>query len=147
MNLTKAAIVFFLALITLFGCRNANDTKPNGWYYTPDGKEISGKPILTIKDIETVQLDSAFMGSEKGYVYEITGRFYPEASREFAEYTEKNVGKMIGFYFDGEILAAPMINMKIEGERFSIISLPSFKDKEKVMVVLNTIEMGMESKK
>ncbi|MDR1202713.1 MAG: hypothetical protein LBL58_13955 [Tannerellaceae bacterium] len=111
-------ILIFLTIFLLISC---DSNKVAGWYNTIDGKEITGKPVLTMKDVVFATLDSCHMDSTD-IIYELSGKFDENGTKKFAEYTKKNIGNMLAFYYQGKILSAPMINMKIESGNFSINS-------------------------
>ena len=125
--------------LLLCACSNTNTTQTDGWYAMEDGA-VKGQPILTLQDMQSVQLDSASFNQSDTLIYMIMGRFNPSGTRKFADYTEKNIGKMIGFQCDGEVICSPVINMKIDQGNFQITLPPTPYNREKTHHIYQKIK-------
>ena len=110
---------FAAALCILTACTPRN--LPDGWYTTsgegPDAR--IGTPIVTCSDFAALRLDSLPSGEDR-FVYQITGTVKPEKRKRWRAATRKAVGHHIVFLYEGEVLAAPRINMPIDGGTFAI---------------------------
>ena len=63
--------------------------------------------------------------------------FTDEGSRVFAELTEKNVGKKLAIYVDGNILSAPVVQEKISGGNAQITGEFTIKEAQELVRNLN----------
>ncbi len=132
-------LIYAALSVFLLSC---STEKQNGWYLITDTETMAADktPIVTASDFEALRLDSvvqsatsdAFPGQT---VFLITGKVKADKVDAFADATEKHVGKQMGFLYNGEIITAPQINMRIESGHFSITP-PSFMDNRKKMVQL-----------
>lgn len=110
---------FAAALFILTACTPRN--LPDGWYTTSgEGPDAPiGTPIVTCSDFAALRLDSLSSGEDR-FVYQITGSVKPEKRKRWRAATRKAVGHHIVFLYEGEVLAAPCINMPIDGGTFAI---------------------------
>lgn len=128
-----------LTIFLMVGCRHQNTASLNGWYIINDMNQINGDAIFTKHDVDVIWLDSAYIGNTNTIVYEIAGKFKPEAAIRLSEFTEKNIGKKLGFVFNGEIITSPVIEQKNDNGGFSIISIPLFTKKTEVLKIYENI--------
>lgn len=128
-----SAFFFACSIILLSSC----STTPDGWYHMDEkGENITGKPFATPKDFTELQIDS-FTNNGKTQ-YAITGRIKPEKLNQYADETEKAIGKYIGFVHNGKVITKPMVNMRIETGGF-LISLPDINNREEVRKIYNAL--------
>lgn len=94
-------------------------TRENGWYYITDDRpdSISRNPIVTVKDFDALMLESDYLGN-----LIISGRAVPSKHSQWADATEKSIGKRIGFVFNDTVITAPQVNARIESGNFQISS-------------------------
>lgn len=113
-----------LLLLTILsiGFVSCNFNRPNGWYYITDGANdsVSSNPIVTITDFETLILDSSVSIQKGEITYQIIGTMNEQASKKWADATEKSIGKRIGFIYNDEVVCDPYINCRIESGSFAI---------------------------
>lgn len=113
-----------LLFLTIFsiGIISCNSTRPVGWYYIADGvtDSISNKPIVTVSDFETLKLDSSISFPKGEVIYQISGTMNEQASKKWADATEKAIGKRIGFVYHDEVVCDPYVNCRIESGSFAI---------------------------
>jgi len=121
----------FLFILLILGCNNNPQETKGGWYIISENNEILGDAIFTKYDVDVVWIDSSYINNSM--VYEVVGRFNPEATSKLSEFTEHNIGKRFGFVLNGEIITSPVIEQKNEKGGFSIISVPLFTQKSKAL--------------
>ena len=94
--------------------------RENGWYYVlgENQDSLSREPIVTVKEFAEVHLDSDTSG-----VYVITGVVSKHKQQDWADATERAVGKHIAFVFNDSIVSSPQVNQRIESGNFQI-SIP-----------------------
>lgn len=123
-DVTKAVLIG--TLLCLFGttaCRqkpNVIQTEKvleNGWYHIADGQKdsILLPPIVTVKDFVKLRLDTDFYGK-----YSIVAQVSKRKLKDWADATEKAIGKRIGFVFNDSVISDPQVNMRIENGTFQI---------------------------
>ena len=107
------------ALFILTACTPHN--LPDGWYTTSgEGPDTRiGPSIVTCSDFAALHLDSLPSG-EGTFIYQITGTVKPEKQKRWTAATRKAVGRHIVFLYEGNVLAAPRINMPIDRGTFAI---------------------------
>jgi len=100
--------------------------RENGWYNIYDNRKdsISTDPIITVKDFIALELDSTLSSGKM--VYQIYGTVSKHKRNKWADATERAIGKRIGFVYNGEVITSPLVNMRIDGGRFSISSLSGY---------------------
>ncbi len=100
--------------------------RENGWYHIHDNRKdsISDSPIITVKDFVGLGLDSTL--SSGRIVYQIYGTVSKHKRNKWADATERAIGKRIGFVYNDEVITSPLVNMRIDGGRFSISSLSGY---------------------
>ncbi|MDE5713550.1 MAG: hypothetical protein K2I16_08015 [Muribaculaceae bacterium] len=124
--LTSVIICFILG-----ACSSAH--RVNGWYPVADSPEnkIEGKAIVTIKDFETVSLDTVTSQD----ISVIEGKLKADKVQKWADATESRIGKRIGFVFNDSVIMAPTVNCRIESGDFTINSL----DKALILEIYNSL--------
>lgn len=112
------------ALFILTACTPHN--LPDGWYTASgEGPDTRiGPSIVTCSDFAALHLDSLPSG-EGTFIYQITGTVKPEKQKRWTAATRKAVGRHIVFLYEGNVLAAPRINMPIDRGTFAISAPPS----------------------
>lgn len=113
--------IIYLLLVLSFSlmtyCQAQTPQKENGWYRIIDGQQdsISHEPIVTSKDFVELSLVSDSFGKRV-----ISGKVSDSKLNEWADVTEKNIGKRIGFVFNDTVVTCPQINARIESGNFQI---------------------------
>ena len=118
--------------LVLGACSSAH--RVNGWYPVADSPEnkIEGKAIVTIKDFETVSLDTVTSQD----ISVIEGKLKADKVQKWADATESRIGKRIGFVFNDSVIMAPTVNCRIESGDFSINS----PDKALIIEIFNSLK-------
>ena len=114
-----------MALLLLL-CACSPHGRAYGWYPIADypDNSVAGKPLATVKDFEKLEIVSeSFVidGDTVGRLL-IQGRVRPEKRRQWADGTERLIGKRLGFVYNDSVITAPQINARIESGAFQIIS-------------------------
>lgn len=124
-NLSKSTIAF-LMLLLLLPCACSSQRRVDGWYPFADHPDnsIVGKPLATVKDFERVAIvrDTFIIESDTIWQLLIQGRVKPEKRRQWADDTERLIGKRLGFVYNDSVITAPQINARIESGAFQITS-------------------------
>lgn len=113
-------IIIALAVLTITACSQFGMRKlPNGWYRIDDAENniVRNKPIVTADKFTDLRLDSGIIANNEK-IYMIAGKV--DNPEEFAKATEKSIGNLIGFLYDGKIICAPKINAQIDSGNFMI---------------------------
>ena len=122
-NLPKSIIAFLMVLLLIF-CACSSHHKIDGWYPVADYPDnlIVGKPLATIKDFERVAIirDTFIIDSDTVIQLLIQGRVKPEKRQQWADGTERLIGKRLGFVYNDSVITAPQINARIESGSFQI---------------------------
>lgn len=117
-------IIIMIITVLLCGCYSHR--KKTGWYPVASDVEtsISSKPLATVKDFERVALiTDTFMADGKSVCQTfIQGKLKPEKINDFADGTEKLIGRRLAFVFKDSIIMTPQINARIESGSFQITS-------------------------
>jgi preprotein translocase subunit SecD len=137
----------FISSLFLLGC--STNEQPDGWYLITDTKTMAPDkiPIVTASDFGALIIDSTRQSSISDVfpgqvVFQITGKIKADKVKNFADATEKAVGKQIGFLYNGDIISAPVVNNRIESGYFSIT--PSFmNDRKKMMQLYKDLKQEM----
>lgn len=124
MNRQSIMAFLMVLLLTLFAC--SSQRKANGWYPLADypDNSIVGKPLATVKDFESVAIvrDTFIIESDTVIQLLIQGRVKSEKRRQWADGTERLIGKRLGFVYNDSVITAPQINSRIESGSFQILS-------------------------
>lgn len=130
MNTKLLCAMSIVMLICLMGCGGSSKValRENGWYLIRSGQKdsIPQEPVVAVKDFTALQLETDGMGHTA-----ITGTISPYKCNKWAETTERNIGNRICFIFNGEIITAPKVSMRMESGNFRI-SNPYGHDLEKL---------------
>lgn len=117
--------------------------KADGWYVLTDGVKdsVADSPIVTVADFRGLQLDSATADGVTTYV--LSGGLKPEKVQVFADATEKNTGRRIGFLYKGEVIMDPRVNGRIDSGNWQIVQ----QDREKAFTLYLQLKqvMGAEA--
>ena len=75
--------------------------RENGWYLaaSEDMDSIALEPIATVHDFNKLRLDSDAFGR-----YVITGRISPHKQADWADQTEKAIGRYLAFVFNDTVI-------------------------------------------
>lgn len=126
-------LINYIVLFCLFLCSCSTSHLTNGWYPVADTSDnhIEGKAIVTIKDFESVAIDTVSLQD----VAFIEGRLKADKVKIWAKATENRIGKRIGFVFKDSVIMAPTINCRIESGTFTINS----DDKNLILEIYNSL--------
>lgn len=124
-NLPKSIIAFVMVLLLIL-CACSSHRKADGWYPVADypDNSIVGKPLATVKDFERVAIvrDTFVIESDTVSKLLIQGRVKPGKRQQWADGTERLIGKRLGFVYNDSVITAPQINVRIESGSFQITS-------------------------
>ncbi|MCD7898541.1 MAG: hypothetical protein LUH22_01310 [Bacteroides sp.] len=142
-TLSRGSFLLFIliSLIAVVSCNTSGSANPDGWYLTDDGIETKGSPIATIQDFAYLKIDTLNMNGT--IYYELQSQMKPEAMQKFAEYTEKNIGKVLGFVHNEKIIFRPIIHKRIDDGKVAIASSILSKDKKEIIEIFENISMKM----
>jgi hypothetical protein len=122
----RQSIIAFLMVLLLILCACSSHRKADGWYPLADypDNSIVGKPLATVNDFERVTIirDTFIIESDTVSQLLIQGRVKPEKRRQWADGTERLIGKRLGFLYNDSVITAPQINTRIESGSFQINS-------------------------
>ena len=95
--------------------------RENGWYLaaSADMDSIALEPIATVHDFNELRLDSDTFGR-----YVITGRISPHKQADWADQTEKAIGRCLAFVFNDTVICCPKVHARIESGNFQVSSSP-----------------------
>lgn len=124
--MTRQSIIAFLMGLLLLLCACTSHRKADGWYPVADypDNSIVGKPLATVDDFESVVIvrDTFIVDSDTVSQLLIQGRVKPGKRQQWADGTERLIGKRLGFVYNDSVITAPQINARIESGSFQIIS-------------------------
>lgn len=130
MRKVKNMITLALTSLIFFACSTAH--RDNGWYPVDDSDNIEGEAIVTTNDFERVSLDT-LTTTDMAF---IQGVLKQEKISEWADATERRIGKRIGFVFKDSVIMAPTVNCRIESGSFTINS----SDKQLILEIYNSLD-------
>ncbi len=80
--------------------------------------------MATVDDFESVVIvrDTFIVDSDTVSQLLIQGRVKPGKRQQWADGTERLIGKRLGFVYNDSVITAPQINARIESGSFQIIS-------------------------
>ena len=111
-------------VLLLIPCACSSHRNADGWYPVADctDNSIVGKPLATVKDFERVVIvrDTFIIESDTVSQLLIQGRVKPEKRQQWADGTERLIGKRLGFIYNDSVITAPQINARIESGSFQI---------------------------
>ena len=124
--MNRQSIIAFLMVLFLILCACSSHRKADGWYPLADypDNSIVGKPLATVKDFESVAIvrDKFIIEYDTVSQLSIQGRVKPEKRQQWADGTERLIGKRLGFVYNDSVITAPQINARIESGSFQITS-------------------------
>lgn len=122
----RQSIIAFLMLLLLMLCSCSSHRRADGWYPVADypDNSIAAKPLATVKDFESVVIvrETFIIESDTVCQLSIQGRVKPEKRLQWADGTERLIGKRLGFIYNDSVITAPQINARIESGAFQITS-------------------------
>ncbi len=124
-SLSPLIIIFGLVFLLIL-CACSSNNRVDGWYPVSDYPDnlIVGKPLVTVNDFDNIALsrDSFVAEGDTVSLVLIQGRVKAEKQQQWADDTERMIGKRIGFVYNDSVVTAPQINARIESGSFQIIS-------------------------
>ncbi len=124
--MNRQTIISFLMVLPLILCFCSSQPKVDGWYLIADSPDnsIVGKPLAIVKDFEKMVIvrDTFINDYDTIIQFVIQGRVNYEKRRQWAEATERIIGKRLGFLYNDSVVTAPQINARIESGAFQINS-------------------------
>ncbi len=124
MGIQTFILPIMVALPILCAC--SSNRRVDGWYPVADfpDNSIAGKPLATVKDFGEIGIvrDTFAINGETVTQLLIQGRVKPEKRQQWADGTERLIGKRLGFVFNDSVIYAPQINSRIESGSFQILS-------------------------
>ena len=124
--MNRQTIITFLIILLLILCACSSHRKADGWYPLADypDNSIVGKPLATVKDFERVAIvrDTFIIESDTVSQLFIQGRVKPEKRQQWADGTERLIGKRLGFVYNDSVITDAQINARIESGSFQINS-------------------------
>lgn len=124
--MNRQSIIAFLMVLLLILCACSSHRMADGWYPLADypDNSIVGKPLATVKDFERVAIvrDTFIINSDTVSQLLIQGCVKPTKRRQWADGTERLIGKRLGFVYNDSVITAPQINARIESGSFQITS-------------------------
>ncbi|WP_303034511.1 hypothetical protein [uncultured Duncaniella sp.] len=124
--MNRQSIIAFVMVLLLILCACSSHHKIDGWYPLADypDNSIVGKPLATVEDFESVVIvrDTFIVDSDTVSQLLIQGRVKAEKRQQWADETERLIGKRLGFVYNDSVITSPQINARIESGSFQIIS-------------------------
>lgn len=124
MKLHSIKAIPMAILLTLCAC--SSHRRADGWYQLADWPDNSvvGKPLATVNDFERVVIagDKFIEEGDTLSRLSIQGRVRPQKRRQWADATERLIGRRLGFVYNDSVITAPQINARIESGSFQINS-------------------------
>lgn len=124
--MNRQSIIAFQMVLFLILCACSSHRKADGWYPLADypDNRIVGKPLAMVKDFESVAIirDTFIIENDTVSQLSIQGRVKPEKRQQWADETERLIGKRLGFVYKDSVITAPQINARIESGSFQINS-------------------------
>ncbi len=124
--MNRQSIIAFVMVLLLILCACSSHHKIDGWYPLADypDNSIVGKPLATVDDFESVVIvrDTFIVDSDTVSQLLIQGRVKAEKRQQWADETERLIGKRLGFVYNDSVITSPQINARIESGSFQIIS-------------------------
>ena len=130
MRKMKNLLALTITSLTLYACSTAH--RDNGWYPVDNSNNIEGKAIVTTNDFAKVSLDTV---TDPEIAF-IQGVLKQDRISDWADATERRIGKRIGFVYKDSVIMAPTVNCRIESGSFSINS----SDKRLILDIYNSLD-------
>lgn len=130
---TAIRVIDCCLFMSVVSCKEASMLhRENGWYLISDGQKdtLASSPIVTVKDFAAIELISDDYGLRV-----ISGRVNKQKQKVWTDATEQAIGQRIGFVFNDTVIAAPMVNARIESGSFQITA-PHGHDVERIFKIL-----------
>lgn len=122
----RKTIITVLTVLFVMFCACSSHRRVDGWYPVADYPDntIVGNPLATVGDFEDVVVFKDTIVSEEDTVglMLIQGRVKHGMRLQWADGTERLIGKRLGFVYDDSVVTAPQINARIESGSFQISS-------------------------
>ncbi|MDE7111675.1 MAG: hypothetical protein K2O38_07220 [Muribaculaceae bacterium] len=126
----KNLLALTITSLTLYACSTAH--RDNGWYPVDNSNNIEGKAIVTTNDFAKVSLDTV---TDPEIAF-IQGVLKQDRISDWADATERRIGKRIGFVYKDSVIMAPTVNCRIESGSFSINN----SDKRLIFEIYNSLD-------
>lgn len=124
--MNRQTIIAFLLVLLLILCACTPHGKVDGWYPLKDypDNSIAGKALATVSDFENTTLakDTFIVDGDTVVQMLIQGRVKAAKLKQWADDTERLIGKRLGFVYQDSVITAPQINARIESGSFQIHS-------------------------
>lgn len=124
--MNRQSIIAFLMVLLLILCACSSHHRADGWYPLGDyhDNSIVGKPLATVKDFERVAIirDTFIINGDTVSQLLIQGCVKPKKRRQWADGTERLIGKRLGLIYNDSVITSPQINARIESGSFQITS-------------------------
>ncbi|MDE6144913.1 MAG: hypothetical protein K2F96_01405 [Muribaculaceae bacterium] len=130
MRKMKNLLALTITSLTLYACSTAH--RDNGWYPVDNSNNIEGKAIVTTNDFAKVSLDTV---TDPEIAF-IQGVLKQDRISDWADATERRIGKRIGFVYKDSVIMAPTVNCRIESGSFSINN----SDKRLILEIYNSLD-------
>lgn len=120
---------------------------PNGWYLLDSSKSDSiGELIVSVKDFDSLRVESWQMSHVNNIdsVYVIKGKVKALKIKDYADGTEKAIGKGLIFLYNGDIICTPIPNCRIDEGNFAISSQELSTDKKIIQDMYNSLITEMQ---
>lgn len=102
-----------------------------------------GELIVSVKYFDSLKLETWKM-SNADSVYVIKGKIKDSKMKDYADGTEKAIGKGIIFLYNGDIICTPVPNYRIDGGRFAISSNRLVSERETILEIYESLKAEIE---
>ena len=130
MGKVKKLIALAITSLSLYACSTTH--RDNGWYPVDNSNNIDGEAFATTDDFESVSLDTV---TDPDIAF-IQGVLKQDKISDWANSTERRIGKRIGFVYKDSVIMAPTVNCRIESGSFTINS----PDKRLILDIYNSLD-------
>lgn len=117
---------YWRMVLLLILCACSSHRRVDGWYPVGDypDNSITGKPLVTTKDFADIVItrDTFIIDGDKINQMLIKGRVNADKLQQWADGTERLIGKKLGFVYNDSVITAPQVNARIESGSFQIYS-------------------------
>lgn len=124
--MNRLSLVTALPALVALLCSCTSDDREDGWYHVSGlpSDTIIGEPLVTVRDFEAVVFvkDTFVIEGKSLCQIRIDGRVRPEKLQQWADGTERLIGKRLGFVYDDSVITAPQVNARIESGSFQVNS-------------------------
>lgn len=122
--------------------------KTNGWYLLDTTKTDSiGELIVSVKDFDSLKFEGWKTNSidDIDSFYVINGKIKASKMKDYADGTEKAIGRGMIFLYNGSIICTPMLNYRIDEGNFAIASPLLGPDKKIMQDMYNSLIEEMKN--